>query len=129
MTRPLALLRLARLTPVLVPGIVLHRAGLSALAAGDPGSADDLFERAALAYRRELRVERLARVRVHQAIARVRSGRVPDGDGVTTIAIERGLTALARIEALEPPFAVVDARELLASWGATEDTGGRSAAA
>jgi hypothetical protein len=128
MTRHLALLHLARLSPVPLPGRMLHRAGLDALASGCPGCADALFERAALAYRRELRVERLARVRVHQAIARVRAGRAGAGEE-GAVAIERALTVLPRIEALVPPFEEIDARRLLAAWDHAPDAGAASRAA
>ncbi len=116
MNSQLALLHLARLLPVPFGGPTLHRAGLRALADGSPAMADQLFERAALAYRSDLELERLARVRVHQRIARLQSadGLPPDAD--TLVEVQHMLGRVGRIESLEPPFELVDARELLARW-------------
>ena len=115
---------LAALLPSIQGGARLHHAALEALHRGDPREADRLLERAALAYRHELAIEPLARARVHQLIARVRA--YPGGAevGERTLEIERRLCGLDRIEALEPPFALVEARELLATWV----TQGRTAA-
>jgi hypothetical protein len=79
-------------------------------------AAQLLFERAARCYREETRVEPLARLRVHQLMAQVRSGAVPRDADSLTLEVERRLCRLSRIESLSPPFALVDARELLASW-------------
>lgn len=95
-------------------GAAFHRLGLWALHAGSPVAADRILDRAACCYREELDVEALARVRVHQQIARLRSagGRSPDA----MLDVERRLYRLATIESLEPPFAIVDAGRLLAAW-------------
>ncbi len=97
-------------------GAKLHHAGLRALHARAWDAADDLLERAALAYRRELRVEPIARARVHQLIARMRG--TDHRDAAACLEIERSLYRLARIERLEPPFELVDSSELLATWSA-----------
>jgi len=76
MIRPLVLLHLAERLP-LPSRSHAHRAGLHALA-GASRARERLFECAARSYRRDLDVERLARVRVHQLIARHRAGTWPD---------------------------------------------------
>jgi len=117
--------------PGLVPGAALHRAGLRALHAGELESADRLFDLAALQYGRELRVEPIARARVHQQIARARqSGHL---SAEFCLEVERRLYRLPLIERLEPPFELTDARELLALWTAdgvvSGDVAGRTALA
>ena len=79
-------------------------------------AAQLLFERAARCYREETRVEPLARLRVHQLMAQVRSGAAPRDADSLALEVERRLCRLSRIESLTPPFALVDARELLAGW-------------
>jgi hypothetical protein len=96
-------------------GAALHRAALAAAHRKEPSWAARLFERAALRYRAELRVEPLARLRVHQEIVRLRAlGSLADIE--RCLEVERALTRLDRIETLEPPFDLVDARTLLATW-------------
>jgi hypothetical protein len=102
--------------PRIFPGAMLHRWGLQALHRGAFDVADYLFERAASRYRSELAVEPLARLRAHQLIARVRSIENPERESRLCLEVERVLARLNRIEALEPPFAMVDARSLLATW-------------
>jgi hypothetical protein len=113
--------------PRLFGGRALHRAGLHALAARDYEAAVRLFEGAARGYRRELRTEPLARVRVHQLMARACAA----GGGVSPFSLEvdRALARLGRIEAPTPPFELVPAHVLLATWLADEvDAGERLAA-
>jgi hypothetical protein len=105
-------LNLLERVPVLLDGRTLHRAGLRALAAGDPARARRMFACAALRYRRELRVEALARVRVHQLIAAARAG----GDPEDALEVEWRLRRLDTIEALDAPHARIDARRLMAAW-------------
>jgi len=107
---------LAALLPGILSGARLHHAALEALHRGQAEAAVALFERAALRYRRELAVEPLARVRVLQLIARARSRADVDRDSRLALEIERRLCRLHRIEALEPPFPLIEAREMLASW-------------
>lgn len=102
--------------PSLFTGRSLHRAALYAAAAGDHPVAEALFERAGDHYRSELEVEALARLRVHQLIARIRGTRDPRRDAALCLEIEQRLTRLRRIEALEAPFELVPASRLLASW-------------
>jgi len=106
--------RLAARFPLGLDGRTLHRLGLAALNAGRLRDADELFERAAKRYRHEIEVEALARLRAHQGIARLRASRVQDPQQV--LEVERRLYRLRTIEALEPPFALIDAGRLLAGW-------------
>jgi hypothetical protein len=100
--------------PFILAGEQLHHLGLHALAAGEHEAAVRLFERAALRYRRDLRTEALARVRVHQlmAAACAAGGRASP----LSLEVDRALARLERIELPEPPFRLVAAHVLLASW-------------
>jgi hypothetical protein len=102
--------------PGVMPGALIHRAALRALHAGAFALADALFERAADRYRLDLEVEPLARLRVHQAIARVHATGHPARDPDACLDIEQRLARLQRIESLEPPFELVPASRLLATW-------------
>jgi hypothetical protein len=93
-------------------GARFHRAALEALHRGDPRKAHLLLERAAVRYRRGVIVEPLARARVHQLIARARLG-TEDSEALG-LEIARCLCRLSRIESLDPPFSLIDARVLLA---------------
>jgi hypothetical protein len=97
-------------------GAALHRAGLQAMHEADLDTAARLFACAAERYRAELRVEPLARLRVHELIARVRAQGGADPDPESCIEVERMLSKLDRIEALEPPFELKPAHELIAHW-------------
>lgn len=94
----------------------MHRHALAAAAAGSRAEAERWFEAAAEQYRRELAVEPLARLRVHQLMVRARSG--PDGGVESSAMLEiiRRLNRLDRLESLEAPFALGDARTVLADW-------------
>jgi len=100
--------------PWLFGGEQLHRAGLHAFAAGAPETAVRLFEGAARRYRADLKTEPLARVRVHQLMA----GALAGGGRMSPLSLEvdRALTRLDRIESPVPPFPLVPAHVLLASW-------------
>lgn len=106
--------RIGWLVPTLFPGALLHRAALWMAACGSRKCAARLFEAAALRYRRELRLEPLARLRVHQRM--LSSSAAMPGEPERTLDIERGLLALTRIESPRPPFALVDARSLVGTW-------------
>jgi hypothetical protein len=105
---------LACRSPWLLSGEHLHLAGLHALSAGEHETAFRLFEGAARRYRGELRTEPLARVRVHQLMASAcaAGGRMSP----MSLEVDRALTRLERIESPEPPFELVPAHVLLASW-------------
>ena len=95
-------------------GETLHLAGLHALSTREYETAIRLFEGAALRYREAVRTEALARVRVHQLMARACAA----GGWISPLSLEvdRALTRLEWIESPEPPFALVPAHVLLASW-------------
>jgi hypothetical protein len=107
---------LLRHAPGILPGGTLHRAALAAFAAGSPGAAEPLFEAAGLAYRRELRVESLARLRVHQALVRARATGDAGEEAERMLEIVRSLNRLDRLESLHAPFELRDAREVLSEW-------------
>lgn len=108
-------------SPWLFAGESLHLAGLHAFAAGEHAVADRLFEGAAARYRAALQTEPLARVRVHQLMVRAcaAGGRASP----LSLEVDRALTRLDRIESPEPPFDLVPAHVLLASW--LDDDAGR----
>lgn len=112
-----------------LPGTALHRAGLAALARGDAAGALRLLDRAARRYRRELAVEALAHLRVHELMARAVQA---DDGGSAELQVEvaRRLARLDEIEDIAPPFALVDAGVLLARWlrGNGAGTGEQAAA-
>jgi hypothetical protein len=83
-------------------------------------TAIDLFEGAALHYREGVKTEALARVRVHQLMARACAA----GGWISPLSLEvdRALTRIERIESPDPPFALVPAHVLLASWLADFET-------
>lgn len=105
-----------RLAPRWVAGSVLHRRGLSALAAGRLDAADRLLEVAALAYREELAVTALARLRVHQRMLRLRRQGGDPGDSPDLIEVVQAVQRLDRLERFESPHALDDARTVLAEW-------------
>jgi hypothetical protein len=110
------LLPLARHLPALFHGAGLHHAALAEMASGRHDLAEALFERAAARYRAEVQVEAIARLRVHQLMNRIRSGALLDREDEAALEVERRLCCLRRIEALEHPFPLVEARELLGTW-------------
>jgi hypothetical protein len=78
--------------------------------------AEQLFESAAVSYRRELSVEALARLRVHQLMARARATGDPAREAALMLEIVRTLNKLDALESLDPPFERVDARRVLSEW-------------
>ncbi len=109
-------LALATISPRLFTGSRLHHAALGAMAEEDFDTARGLFACAAEHYRREVAVEALARLRVHELIGRVRSQEEPGRETEMCLEVERRLTLLDRIESLEAPFEMRPARTLLANW-------------
>jgi hypothetical protein len=102
--------------PRLFPGRLLHEAALWAAWEGAFPEADRLFEAAARCYQAELDVVPLARLRAHQAMARARTSPREGPDSQRCLDVERRLCRLERIQAPWPPFPLVDATSLLASW-------------
>lgn len=98
-------------------GRALHRRALAAAAAGALADAEQWFEAAATSYRRELAVEALARLRVHQLMVRARAGAAAAAEEPTAmIEIVRRLNRLDQLESLATPYGLTDARSVLAEW-------------
>ena len=102
--------------PRCFPGSLLHQAALWATWEGALVQAEGLYEAAASRYQARLDLVPLARLRVHQAMTRARAA--TDGARGTErfLDVERRLCRLDHIEEPWPPFALVDASSLLASW-------------
>ena len=94
----------------------LHRQGLDAYHTGNPALAERWFEAAARRYREDLAVEALARVRVHQLMARARAASSAAAESAAMMEIVRRLNRLDQLERLEAPFELADARVVLADW-------------
>ena len=106
--------------PLLFRGATLHRAALAVAAAREFVLAERLFETAALRYRTELMVPALARLRVHQLMARAEDCLERDRDAALEYSgeIARRLQSLDVIEDPSPPFRPVAAADLVAMWTA-----------
>jgi hypothetical protein len=102
--------------PRFFSGRLLHQAALWAAWEGAYPEADRLFEAAAGRYQVGFHVVPLARLRVHQAMARARAPGPDAHAGERHLDVERRLCRLERIEAPWPPFPLVDAPSLLATW-------------
>jgi hypothetical protein len=106
--------RLALFVPGLFPGAVLHHAALWVAASGARDLACRLFEAAAGRYRRELRIEPLVRLRIHQRMLGMFDAEPGDPD--PALEVERGLLSLTQIESPRAPFPLVDSRSLVGTW-------------
>lgn len=114
---PLPVFRVvSRVLPDHASGRALHRRALAAASAGALADAEQWLEAAAALYRRELAVESLARLRVHQLMVRARAGAGPGGESAAMIEIVRRLNRLDQLESMHAPFALTDARSVLADW-------------
>ena len=116
MLMPLVYQAASRLHPRLGHGRWLHMRGLQAFSEGDTAAAERWFELAALRYREELAVEALARVRVHQLMARARAADSGAAESAAMIEIVRRLNRLDLLERLQSPHELADARVVLADW-------------
>lgn len=105
-----------RTAPGLLPDRALHRAALAAAADGRAAEAERLFEAAAAAYRRSLDVEGLARLRVHQRMARARAAGDAAREAELMLEIVRGVNRLERLESFRAPHELRDARTVLSEW-------------
>lgn len=105
-----------RLRPGLVPGARLHHAALDAAASGRWEQVPTWVAAAAEAYRIEMAVEPLARLRVHELMFSVRrpGGDAREGDVMQEIV--RRVNRLDTLETLAPPHERMDARVVLAHW-------------
>lgn len=113
--------RLAVRIPRVFSGASLHRLALEAMRAGELETADRAFEAAARHYRADLAVEPLARLRVHQLMARARALTESGDAAELMLEIEQRLSRLDSLESLTPPFELVEARSLLATYRRESD--------
>jgi hypothetical protein len=121
MLAPLADLA-SRYLPAYASGNACHLRALAAAARGDSRAAERWFALAIARYRRDLAVEPLARLRVHELMLGVRPGGgepTTDASGVM-VEIVRRLNRLDRLEALDFPHELADARTVLAAWFETQ---------
>jgi hypothetical protein len=117
MLAPLADLA-SRHLPALASGHALHLRALAAAARGDTRGAERWFGFAIARYRRDLAVEPLARLRVHELMLGARPGGgepATDASGVM-VEIVRRVNRLDRVETLDFPHELADARTVLAAW-------------
>src|SRR5262245_38495441 len=110
----------ARYLPRLASGTAFHRRALDAAERGRCAAAERWFEMAADRYRRDLEVDALARLRVHQLMVRARSrrgaGEHGGADPAAMVEIVQRLNRLDRLETLDSPHEMADARSVLAEW-------------
>ena len=99
-----------------IPGVVLHQRALRYAAASRPEHALACLEAALFAYRRELAIEPIARLRVHELMLRARAGGIHAGESPEILEIVQRLNRLDRLESLNAPHDLRDAREVLAEW-------------
>jgi len=108
----------SRWLPALASGEACHRRALTAAARGDRAAAQRWFALAVARYRRDLAVEPLARLRVHELMVGARpAGGEPATDAAgVMVEIVRRLNRLDRLETLDFPHGLADARSVLAGW-------------
>ena len=108
----------SRWLPALASGEACHRRALTAAARGDRAAAQRWFALAVARYRRDLAVEPLARLRVHELMVGARpAGGEPATDAAgVMVEIVRRLNRLDRLETLDFPHELADARTVLAGW-------------
>ena len=113
----------SRCLPGLATGEACHRRALSAAARGDRAAAERWFALAIAGYRRDLEVEPLARLRVHELMLGVRpgGGEPPTDAASVMVEIVRRLNRLDRLETLDFPHELADARTVLAGWVETQE--------
>ena len=112
----------SRCLPAFASGRACHLRALAAAGRGDRRAAERWFELAIAHYRRDLEVEPLARLRVHELMVGVRPGGgepAPDASGVMGEIVRR-LNRLDRLETLDFPHELADARTVLAGWVETQ---------
>ena len=119
----------SRCLPMFGSGRACHLRALAAAARGDRTAAERWFGLAIERYRRDLEVEPLARLRVHELMVGARPGGgepAPDAAGVM-VEIVRRLNRLDRLERLDFPHELADARTVLAGWVETHEVPGQAA--
>jgi len=107
----------ARYLPRLASGHAFHLRALAAAARGHKAAAERWFALAIVRYRRDLAIEPLARLRVHELMLGVRpGGGEPAADPGGMVEIVRRLNRLDQLEGLDSPHELADARSVLAAW-------------
>jgi hypothetical protein len=97
-------------------GDALFLKGLKDAHTGETRRAMRWFEEAALRYRKEEAVEKLARLRAHQLMVKYKTEASATEKQRIVEEVVLRLSKLAEIESPLPPFAPVDSREVLRSW-------------
>jgi len=105
-----------RLIGTVRSGDRVYMRGLREAHATQHGKAMRCLEEAAERFRREESVEKLARVRAHQLMVKYQVQRSPTEKQKIIEEVVLRLSKLREIESPEPPFAALDAREVLHSW-------------
>lgn len=105
-----------RLMEKIRSGDRVYMKGLKEARAGDVARAIKLLEEAAQRYRKEECVERLARLRAHQLMVKYQIQRSPTEKQKIVEEVVLRLSKLREIESPDPPFALLDAREVLRNW-------------
>ena len=99
-----------------VNGDTLFLKGLKDAHAGEHTRAMKLFDEAALRYRKEEAVEKLARLRAHQLMVKYKTeASATERQRIVEEVVLR-LSKLAEIESPLPPFVPADSREVLRNW-------------
>ena len=121
----------SRWLPALASGQACHRRALTAAARGDRAAAERWFGHAIARYRRDLAVEPLARLRVHELMLGARPGGGEPATDAAGLMVEivRRLNRLDRLETLDFPHELADARSVLAGWVETHAVPGTARAA
>ena len=116
----------SRWLPALASGQACHRRALTAAARGDRAAAERWFALAIARYRRDLAVEPLARLRVHELMLGARPGGGEPATDAAAVMVEivRRLNRLDRLETLDFPHGLADARSVLAGWVETHAVSG-----
>jgi hypothetical protein len=107
---------LRRLMKKLRNGDRVYIKGLNEAYLGRHAKGMRLLEEAGERYRKEESVERLARLRVHQLMVKYQIQRSPIEKQKIVEEVVLRLSKLREIESPEPPFAPLDAREVLRNW-------------
>jgi hypothetical protein len=121
----------SRWLPALASGQACHRRALTAAARSDRAAAERWFGHAIARYRRDLAVEALARLRVHELMLGARPGGGEPATDAAGLMVEivRRLNRLDRLETLDFPHELADARSVLAGWVETHAVPGTARAA
>jgi len=107
---------LRRLMDNAVNGDALFQKGLKDSHEGQHERAMKLFDEAAMRYRKEEAVEKLARLRAHQLMVKYKTEASATEKQRIIEEVVLRLSKLAEIESPLPPFAPADSREVLRNW-------------